>query len=416
MANTLKFGNGEWYGKEGTILAYNDENRNYKPLPFNFERSSSATTINKQGLIETVGANEPRIDYKDNTKGSLLLEPQRSNLVTYSEDFSDSSWTKSGPTLTYNQGVSPDGNNNATKMIPSTSNTSQDIFATTTALGSTAYTRSFFAKADGYNWINIQQYDGLTNLGAWFDLSTGSLGNTQSNVTSAIKHYGNGWYRCSVTFTTQSSASNERAQIKVVGGNGATTLQGNGIDGVLIWGAQLEQGSYATSYIPTSGGAVTRVADVCNNGANEQVINSTEGVLYVEIKRPINQLETNQYLGVSDGSTDNRFIIGASANSSNLRFIGDMNDVKVLDVTRAGFNKEDWLKIAIVWDLSEFKIFINGTKNYETTLSDNFTPNRLNTFEFANGSKSSVFYGASKDVRVYNTALTDQELQALTRV
>ena len=87
MANTLKFGNGEWYGKKDTILAYNDENNNYKPLPFDFSRGSTptgskATTINKDGLIETVGNNVPRIDYKDNSKGALLLEPSRSNLIT----------------------------------------------------------------------------------------------------------------------------------------------------------------------------------------------------------------------------------------------------------------------------------------------------------------------------------------------
>jgi len=84
MANTLKFGNGEWYGKKDTILAYNDENSNYKPLPFNFSRASKATVVNKDGLIEEVGSGQPRIDYKDNSKGALLLEPQRSNLAIQS--------------------------------------------------------------------------------------------------------------------------------------------------------------------------------------------------------------------------------------------------------------------------------------------------------------------------------------------
>ena len=89
---TLKFGNGEWYGKKDTILAYNDENNNYKPLPFDFSRGSSATVVNKDGLIETVGSGEPRVDYKDNTKGALLLEPSRTNLVNYSSNF-QSGWS-----------------------------------------------------------------------------------------------------------------------------------------------------------------------------------------------------------------------------------------------------------------------------------------------------------------------------------
>ena len=118
MANTLKFGNGEWYGKKDTILAYNDENSNYKPLPFNFSRASKATVVNKDGLIETVGSGEPRIDYKDDSKGALLLEPQRTNLFTYSEDFSNGSWQKvASSTITTNTVISPDSTLNASTWL-----------------------------------------------------------------------------------------------------------------------------------------------------------------------------------------------------------------------------------------------------------------------------------------------------------
>ena len=86
MANTFKFGNGEWAVGKETALAYNDENSNFKPLPFTFDRGSSATVVNKQGLIETVGTDEPRIDFLNNTKGHLLLEPERRNIVTDSEE------------------------------------------------------------------------------------------------------------------------------------------------------------------------------------------------------------------------------------------------------------------------------------------------------------------------------------------
>ena len=94
MANTLKFGNGEWYGKKDTILAYNDENSNYKPLPFNFSRASKATRVNKDGLIEEVGSGQPRVDYKDDSKGALLLEPARTNSLPYSANFS--TWSATG--------------------------------------------------------------------------------------------------------------------------------------------------------------------------------------------------------------------------------------------------------------------------------------------------------------------------------
>ena len=121
MSNTLKFGNGEWYGKKDTILAYNDENSNFKPLPFSFDRVSSATVVNKAGLIETVGSGEPRIDYKDDAKGALLLEPQRTNSITHSNDFSQSIYSKINLTITANQGISPDGTQNANLLVPNSS-------------------------------------------------------------------------------------------------------------------------------------------------------------------------------------------------------------------------------------------------------------------------------------------------------
>ena len=99
MAETLKLGNGIWGTKENSLLSYNDENGNYKPLPFDFTRASSATVVNKAGLIETVQSGIPRIDFLGNTNGALLLEPQRTNLITQSEAFGNSYWTKSGATI-----------------------------------------------------------------------------------------------------------------------------------------------------------------------------------------------------------------------------------------------------------------------------------------------------------------------------
>ena len=122
MANTLKFGNGQWAVKDGYALAYNDENGNFKPLPFDFTRSTSATRVNKQGLIETVGGNEPRIDFLNDSNGALLLEPQRSNLALYSNDLSNAAWVKTLSTITSNAAISPDATLNANKIVETTHN------------------------------------------------------------------------------------------------------------------------------------------------------------------------------------------------------------------------------------------------------------------------------------------------------
>ena len=122
MAQKLKFGNGTWATKEGSTLAYNDENNNYKPLPFTTTRDSIATRVNKQGLIEVVGNDIPRIDYTDSAEGVLLLEPSRTNLFEYSEDFSNSYWSKIGsgsgiaPIVTAEYAISPDGTQNASRV------------------------------------------------------------------------------------------------------------------------------------------------------------------------------------------------------------------------------------------------------------------------------------------------------------
>ena len=116
MANTFKFGNGNWATKEDSVLAYNDENANFKPLPFDFTRASTATYVDSDGLIKTSRNGEARIDYTDSSDGALLLEPRRTNLLHYSEDFSMVLASKYG-TSSSNQIISPDGTNNADKVI-----------------------------------------------------------------------------------------------------------------------------------------------------------------------------------------------------------------------------------------------------------------------------------------------------------
>ena len=147
MANTLNLGNGNWATKEDSLLGYNSENNNFKPLPFDFTRASSATVVNKAGLIETVGNGEPRIDFLGNTKGALKLEPQRTNLVTYSESF-ENYFNVSEVTLNSNYAISPDGTLNANKVtFPSAS---KSMYINSLSLSGT-HTISFWYKGEGVN-------------------------------------------------------------------------------------------------------------------------------------------------------------------------------------------------------------------------------------------------------------------------
>ena len=387
MSNTLKLGNGKWATGKDTLLSFSDTNNNYKPLPFSFSRASSGTVINKDGLIETVGAGEPRIDFKDNTKGSLLLEPTRSNLFPYSEAISNSS-PKSG-TFVDNFAISPDGTQNATKL---TAINTDPYFYQSVAVGSGDYTISVYVKGIG------------STIGKEFLLILGSgINSTPQTITGEWKRF---------TFSGTLSAG--------------TTIRGLEIpnpavsgDELLVWGLQLEQGSYATSYIPTSGSAVTRVIEVCNNGANEQVINSTEGVLYAEIKGFISQdtTEPNRYITITNGTSNERValllggnlnqlraIIYSSTQSINLSFTTSLTDVKQ-------FNK-----LAVKYKSGDYAFFLNGAKIGGSTETSIFSQNTLNDFSFDVGGGTQQFRGMVKDVRLYNTALTDQELIALTTI
>ena len=381
MSNTLKFGNGNWATKEGSALAYNDENNNFKPLPFNFERASSATVVNKEGLIETVGAGMPRIDYKDDSEGALLLEPSRTNILPYSEDFSNSNWINQSTdtTLSLVSSGSPDGG--AFYRCTSGSNGGGrivDIFSGSLTGG----VFSIYAKGSGSLRIDL------------FINGGGNINNTIT-LTSEWKKY--------EVYNPQTNSSGD-VSIRFFANSVAD-----------IFGAQVESGSYATSYIPTSGSAVTRLADVCNNGGNDQVINSTEGVLYAEIAALADD-GTFRMISVSDGTNDNRVRINYTATNEQIQSRVYVGGAIVSSINKSNFTDiTDLTKIALSYKQNEIKFYINGEligTDTSATMPPADTFNVLN-FDGSNGSNN--FYGNVKDVRVYNTALTDQELKRLTQ-
>ena len=117
MSATLQLGDGNWAGKSGGILGYHTyqaDRLKYLPNELTFTRASTATYVDRDGLIKTAASGVPRIDFLNNAKGQLLLEPQRTNLVTYSEQLS--SWTNTYITVTDNSVISPDGTTNASEI------------------------------------------------------------------------------------------------------------------------------------------------------------------------------------------------------------------------------------------------------------------------------------------------------------
>jgi len=392
MAQTLKFGNKTWATKKGSTLAYNDENGNYKPLPFAFTRSTSATRVNKEGLIEVVTNDRPRIDYTDTSDGVLLLEKAATNLLSYSEDFSQSYWTKSGLSIVSNNAISPDGSLNASKLVENSNNSQHICFNQQSA---SSKTFSFFAKSDGNQYVAIS-YDGGTNFN-FFDIENGILGNlADANRTSKIEDYGNGWYRCSMY--NGHSAYGATIWMSKDGIN--TTYQGDGTSGVYLFGSQLEVGN-ASSYIPTQGSAQTRVAETASGAGNSEVFNDSEGVLFFDGS----VFATNEDLCISinDGTTSNRV---------ELLWFNDGNFYTQVGNSGQEFISSNTLnnKILIKYGSGTYHLYVNGFRR----ITDTYTSlSGLDSLDFKRQG-SYTFKGKTKEIGYYNTILTDLELETLT--
>jgi len=242
-----------------------------------FTRSSTGTYLGSDGLIRTADTNEPRLEYDASGQPlGLLIEEQRTNLLSYSEAFDDSYWVKSGITTSPNGAVPPDGSGNAISLLAIGTS---GAYVSRSSLGSAGagYTVSVFAKAGTHDIIRITNQSSGTS-GGWFDLTNGTtLSSNGANNVSQIEYVGNGWYRCSRYFDSWVN-SNNAVLFGVSASDGSTqSVSGHTVS---LWGAQLELGSFPTSYIPTSGSTVTRNADIPSLPIERFSYNDTQGTLF----------------------------------------------------------------------------------------------------------------------------------------
>ena len=409
MSNTLKFGNGEWYGKEGTILAYNSENNNYKPLPFTFDRASSATRVNKDGLIETVGADQPRIDYLNNTKGALLLEPSRTNLVPYSEDFNNSAWNKIAANITPNNTISPDGTQNSDLFVPNSSGGQIYDGLGSKAASAISYTTSLYVKPKGLSSLRVYLH-GVSNADrgdATFNLSnqTVSFSNNGAftNTSASILSVGNGWYRCILVTTSDTSTSLQL----VIRYDGST----DNVSGLNLWGCQTEQGSYATSYIKSnSGSAVTRLADSCSQTVPDGVIGQTEGTIFTEIN-----IKSTESIGVYsgwkiDGTSGNQIAFITYPNGRIQATVFDSGSL-VVNINDNNYGLTSGVhKIAFAYKQNDYILYVDGSIVGNDTSA---TVPVVKDFDISYLNLGSLKYNETK---LYNKRLSNSELQALTQV
>jgi hypothetical protein len=393
----------------------------YSVLPANgdgdFTHSRSLTTatrVNKDGLIESVAANVPRLDYPL-TNGivgdcpHLLLEPSETNYQIRSEEFDNSAYQKTRSSITANQIVSPDGTLTADLFTEDTSNNSHYLYDTL-VVSADSYTVSVFAKAKDRYKIKLRFDNVSTRREASFDINSGSVIST-TNSTATIKQFPNNWYRCSITVT--STATTFYNFIHILDDSGNEAYAGDGSSGLYIWGSQIERSSYLTSYIPTSGSIVTRSQDFCNNSGTSADINSEEGVLFAELATLDKDDTSSRRISISDSTTNNVIRLTFDVASNRLYAVVYKSGTIWATYTTLS-NSEDFNKVALKYKPSDFDFYVNGVKVQQQSSGATFDAGTMSEVAFDNGGGGNLFFGKIKQLIVFNEALTDSELATLT--
>ena len=398
----------------------------YSQLPINgdgdltFARTGTsgvpnATRVNEQGLIEDVNADVPRLDYSNGGCPVLLLEPSSTNLIEYSEDFTQ--WSNLQSLLTSNNNNSPKGNLTASELFDnSVLNVHRVSLSFDLEIGKT-YNLSFFAKSNTLNHVTLRLFDGNTSYISLYDLDNENIVELNGNVLNAkIDSFANDWKRCQFSFVSTNTGSGA-FQIQTSNGNSLSGTNGSVYVGngqsLYIYGAQVEEQSYATSYIPTNGNIETRTQDTASKSGLENYINSSEGVLYAEI----NPSWEDPNSGVKSISIYNN-----NTNEYISIYLRDSNKITALIISNGGSNIyslnstysiNNNYKVAISYKINDLKFYINGVL-VDSSSSAPILPLGLNSLGFTRGVSPLPFEGKVKDLRVYDTALTDQELTDLT--
>ena len=350
---------------------------------FTFDRANGlATRINKDGLVEEVANDTPRLDYLNGTCPSLLLEDERTNNIRYSEDTTASDW--SDPSNEWssisNTETSPSGELTADTIDLTASDNASLIRVTNMSLAAGVYAVSF--------WIKDLE-GGLTS--GTIDLGDEGTGDT----TPSISTVSNQWVRVERIITITSTKTFVDIQLNFTSASNK----------VSIWGLQVELGSIKSSYIPTNSSTVTRFKDICKEGGDSTLFDITEGSFFIDVLPYNSGLFYN--ISLSDGNSTNRITWQFQSNGIQVRLFSSGSVSNYQTIT---FNQRN--KILVTFKLNEYKIYINGALVHTESGT---VPTGLDRVNFAvYAGTNNFFQGEVNDTRVYNKVLTQAEAIKLT--
>ena len=400
-------------GKVYSILPNNGDG------DFDYERNGNATRVRKDGLIEELTVDDtPRLDWLNSNCLSLLLEPQRTNLVLYSEEFSGTDWGTVNTSLTSNSVISPNGTMTANTLQRTSTSASYRSHNISKSASAITYTTSVFVKQGSDNYFSMRaqgSYPQRVDIRFRFDTEQIYYANAVSAfvlLDYGVESYGNDWFRIYFTYTTDTHTNlsitfSPRATDGNIDGSDTSSTSF-----AYVWGAQTEEGNYRTSYIKTENGTSTRFVDNCHL-LNQTLFTDYPFTVYAKAK--VEAID-NVVFGLIDSTVSNKYLSFYFASSTQvgvLRRDASNNDSDFYNFT---YSVGDTIKVAVAFiSDTAYKLYVNGTELADVTsgLSIPFDHNDITLGQQRivsdSGTRNSI-----DDFRVFDYTLTDAELTELT--
>ena len=381
-----------------------------------YNATTTTAITNYIPQLLTAPINAPRFDFNPTTGESLglLIEQSSTNLLTYSQDFTNAAWSKARCSITPNADIAPDGTQTMSLLVEDTNTNSHPVYRTVTGFVSgTSYTETIYVKPYGRTQFNITFSNTAfpTTPYVTFDINAGTIVSAINGATGIITLVGNGVYRCTITATAGASGNGDVYIQPTV--SGATNYTGNGYSGIYIWGAQLEALAFSTSYIPTTSAQVTRASDNASmTGTNfSSWYNQGQGTVYTEANYiGGSSASVNAYYSIDDGTTNNR--LTTQIFSTNGFAVVTNNSIQA-NLVFSGSTINTFYKQASSYANNNFIFSLNGQT--ALTSSSGLVPNNLTTLNIGKTFNANYYLnGRMKKFAYYPQSTTATNVQALT--
>jgi hypothetical protein len=381
--------------------------------------TTSSPVVKYQPVLQTAGNGEPRFDHNPATGESrgLMIEPTRTNSITYSQDFANSAWTKHACTIDANSSLAPDGTFTASKLTPNRNTNTEQRYWMSGGDAASSATRSWsvYLKAAGYSRVTLSHFS--TNLYGdttiVFDLDTLTFNySTQfySADNFAYEDVGNGWYRV----TIQNKYYQRYFSIGVADPSGTgvdVKFAANGFDGILIWGAQVEDGVRPTSYIKTEASFETRGEDklLCS-GDSFDFFNNAEGTIFASYTKNALYIADSRFLAFTDRADTysvNAFLLRGNDSPSSEMFSVFAYNSGQGAVTLE--NSDLDVSVAGSYAVNSIRGAVNGTAGTEDTSA--LIPHGINQMYLEPNNSAAFWF---KKIAYYPKQFSTATLQAMT--